>query len=102
MNANPQFLAARATVDLAAIEPLPQSRKIYETGSRPDIRVPFREIRQDDTPTLFGGESNPPLTVYDTSGPYTDPKPSSTSARACPPRACPGSWSAATPRRCPA
>ncbi len=73
MNANPQFLAARATVDLAAIEPLPQSRKIYETGSRPDIRVPFREISQDDTPTLFGGESNPPLTVYDTSGPYTDP-----------------------------
>ncbi|KAB0611421.1 phosphomethylpyrimidine synthase ThiC [Castellaniella defragrans] len=73
MNANPQFLAARATVDLAAIEPLPQSRKIYETGSRPDIRVPFREIRQDDTPGLFGGESNPPLTVYDTSGPYTDP-----------------------------
>ncbi|WP_323029224.1 phosphomethylpyrimidine synthase ThiC [Castellaniella defragrans] len=73
MNANPQFLAARATVDLAAIEPLPQSRKIYETGSRPDIRVPFREIRQDDTPGLFGGEPNPPLTVYDTSGPYTDP-----------------------------
>ena len=73
MNANPQVLASRATVDLAAIEPLPQSRKIYETGSRPDIRVPFREIRQDDTPTLFGGETNPPLTVYDTSGPYTDP-----------------------------
>ena len=73
MNANPQFLASRATVDLAAIEPLPQSRKIYETGSRPDIRVPFREISQDVTPTLFGGETNPPLTVYDTSGPYTDP-----------------------------
>ncbi|MHA3904055.1 phosphomethylpyrimidine synthase ThiC [Castellaniella sp. WN] len=73
MNANPQFLAARATVDLAAVEPLPQSRKIHVTGSRSDIRVPFREISQDDTPTLFGGESNPPLTVYDTSGPYTDP-----------------------------
>jgi len=74
LNANPQFLATRATVDLAAIEPLPQSRKIHETGSRPDIRVPFREIRQDDTPTLFGGEPNPPLTIYDTSGPYTDPE----------------------------
>ncbi|MGH6860257.1 MAG: phosphomethylpyrimidine synthase ThiC [Phyllobacterium sp.] len=36
--------------------------------------MPFREISQDDTPTLFGGESNPPLTVYDASGPYTDPK----------------------------
>src|SRR5690606_14645441 len=38
-----------------------------------DIRVPFREIEQEDTPTGFGGEHNPPLTVYDTSGPYTDP-----------------------------
>ncbi|WP_322999363.1 phosphomethylpyrimidine synthase ThiC [Castellaniella sp.] len=73
MNANPQFFATQATVDNAAVQPLPASRKIHETGSRPDIRVPFREIRQDDTPTLFGGESNPPLTVYDTSGPYTDP-----------------------------
>ncbi len=74
MNTNPQFLADQAHVDRAAIEPLPQSRKIYETGSRPDIRVPFREIIQSDTPTLFGGEKNPPLTVYDTSGPYTDPQ----------------------------
>lgn len=74
MSANPKFLAATAQVDSAAIQALPQSRKIYELGSRPDIRVPFREISQDDTPTLFGGESNPPLTVYDASGPYTDPK----------------------------
>ncbi|MER1968712.1 phosphomethylpyrimidine synthase ThiC [Castellaniella sp. GW247-6E4] len=74
MNTNPQFLAQQAHVDRAAIEPLPQSRKIYETGTRPDIRVPFREILQADTPTLFGGEKNPPLTVYDTSGPYTDPQ----------------------------
>ncbi|MDQ8033252.1 MAG: phosphomethylpyrimidine synthase ThiC, partial [Bordetella sp.] len=73
MNANPKFLAATAEVDAAAVAPLPQSRKIYQTGSRPDIRVPFREISQDDTPTMFGGEKNPPLTVYDTSGPYTDP-----------------------------
>ena len=73
MSANPKFLAATAQVDSAAIQALPQSRKIYEQGSRPDIRVPFREISQDDTPTLFGGESNPPLTVYDASGPYTDP-----------------------------
>ncbi|WP_323018567.1 phosphomethylpyrimidine synthase ThiC [Castellaniella sp.] len=73
MNTNPQFSATQATVDHAAVQPLPASRKIHETGSRPDIRVPFREIRQDETPSLFGGESNPPLTVYDTSGPYTDP-----------------------------
>lgn len=73
MNANPKFLAATAEVDSAAVAPLPKSRKVYETGSRPDIRVPFREIEQADTPTMFGGEKNPPLTVYDCSGPYTDP-----------------------------
>src|SRR5690606_23121415 len=73
MNAHPRFLAATAEVDAAAVAPLPRSRKIYETGSRPDIRVPFREIEQADTPTMLGGEKNPPLTVYDTSGPYTDP-----------------------------
>src|SRR2546428_12738055 len=41
------------------------SSKIYLTGSRPDLRVPMREI------ALSGG--NPPLRLYDTSGPYTDP-----------------------------
>src|SRR5690606_9798140 len=56
MNANPEFFAATAQVDAAAIAPLPKSRKVYEIGSRPDIRVPFREISQDTTPTLFGGE----------------------------------------------
>ena len=44
---------------------MPASRKIYLAGSRPDIRVPMREI------ALSG--SNPPLRLYDTSGPYTDP-----------------------------
>ena len=73
MNVKPSFKAETATVDQAAVTPLPKSRKIYVTGSRPDIRVPFREIEQADTPTSFGGERNPPLTVYDTSGPYTDP-----------------------------
>jgi phosphomethylpyrimidine synthase len=73
MNANPQFLAATATVDEAAIQALPNSRKIYVSGSRPDIRVPMREISQSDTPASFGAEKNPPVYVYDTSGPYTDP-----------------------------
>jgi phosphomethylpyrimidine synthase len=73
MNANPQFLAATAKVDEAAIQPLPNSRKIYIEGSRPDIRVPMREISQSDTPASFGAEKNPPIYVYDTSGPYTDP-----------------------------
>jgi len=74
MNANPQFLAATAQVDEAAVQPLPNSRKIYVEGSRPDIRVPMREIRQSDTPASFGAEPNPPVYVYDTSGPYTDPE----------------------------
>ena len=73
MNANPKFLSATATVDEAAVKPLPNSRKVYVTGSRPDIRVPMREISLSDTPVMFGEEKNPPIYVYDTSGPYTDP-----------------------------
>ncbi len=73
MNANPKFLSATATVDEAAIRPLPKSRKIHVEGSRPDIQVPMREISQSDTEASFGGEKNPPIYVYDTSGPYTDP-----------------------------
>jgi phosphomethylpyrimidine synthase len=73
MSANPDFLAATAKVDEAAVKPLPNSRKVYVQGSRPDIQVPMREISQDDTPTSFGGEKNPPIYVYDCSGIYTDP-----------------------------
>ncbi|KND55476.1 Hydroxymethylpyrimidine phosphate synthase ThiC [Candidatus Paraburkholderia kirkii] len=74
MNANPKFLSENAVVDAAAIAPLPNSRKVYVTGSTPDIRVPMREITQSDTPDGFGGGKNPPVYVYDTSGPYTDPE----------------------------
>ena len=73
MNTTDRFVAAEARVDAAAIVPLPNSRKSYITGSRPDIRVPMREISQDDTPTAFGGEKNPPIFVYDCAGPYSDP-----------------------------
>ncbi len=82
MNANPKFLSATARVDEAAVKPLPNSRKVYVAGSRPDMRVPMREIRQSDTPLHSGAaaqggaarsEPNPPIFVYDTSGPYTDP-----------------------------
>ncbi|MCW8906922.1 MAG: phosphomethylpyrimidine synthase ThiC, partial [Sedimenticola sp.] len=63
------------TVDTAKLEvqPFPGSRKIYIQGSRPDIRVPMREISLTDTPATFGAESNAPVLVYDTSGIYTDP-----------------------------
>ena len=73
MSANPKFVAATAHVDEAAVQPLPKSRKIHVEGSRPDLRVPMREITQSDTHTMSGDEKNPPLTIYDTSGPYTDP-----------------------------
>ncbi len=72
-NAKDTFTAASAHVDAAAVAPLPNSRKIYVQGNRPDILVPMREITQADTPTAFGGEKNPPIHVYDCSGPYTDP-----------------------------
>jgi phosphomethylpyrimidine synthase len=56
-------------------QPFPNSEKIYVPGSRPDLRVAMREIRQHPTKALFNGEEtpNPAVTVYDTSGPYTDP-----------------------------
>ncbi len=73
MNANEQFLADNAHVDAAAIAPLPNSRKVYVAGSRPDIQVPMREISQADTPAGMGAEPNPPIYVYDCSGPYGDP-----------------------------
>ncbi len=69
-----KFLSKTARLNRAAVEPFPNSRKIYVQGSRPDIRVPMREIRLGNTPAGFGAEENPPVTVYDTSGPYTDPE----------------------------
>ncbi len=68
-----QSLSQNAKVDTASIQPFPQSTKIYVEGSHPDVRVPMREISLADTPTEYGGEKNPPIYVYDTSGPYTDP-----------------------------
>ncbi|MDO8330039.1 MAG: phosphomethylpyrimidine synthase ThiC [Fluviicoccus sp.] len=67
------FLSEQAQVDRASTEQFPASRKIYVEGSRPDIRVPMREISLTDTPTALGGEKNAPVIVYDTSGPYSDP-----------------------------
>jgi phosphomethylpyrimidine synthase len=78
MNANPKFVvpkfsAESAHVDAAAVKPLPNSRKVYVQGSRPDLLVPMREISQAETPASMGAEVNPPIYVYDCSGPYTDP-----------------------------
>ena len=59
-------------------QPLTGSRKIYVPGTLyPNIRVAMREIALADTERKFDfgfpSEQNPPVTVYDTSGPYTDP-----------------------------
>ena len=67
------FVGQTAEIDPATKQPFTNSRKVYVQGSRPDIQVPFREISLSDTPSAFGAEKNPPVMVYDTSGPYTDP-----------------------------
>lgn len=73
----------QSTLNVAAVrgvslEPMPASRKVYVAGQlHPFIRVPFREIAQ--TSTRIGAHNsakevaNPPLSVYDASGPYSDP-----------------------------
>jgi phosphomethylpyrimidine synthase len=53
--------------------PFPSSRKKYITGGRGDLRVPVREISLSPTHHSKWVEQNPPLPVYDCSGPYTDP-----------------------------
>jgi len=74
MNAVPASLLQQTQqLSESVTRPIPGSRKIHVEGSRPDIRVAMREITLTQTPTLFGGEDNPPVTVYDPSGPYTDP-----------------------------
>ncbi len=77
MNAIPKpaadLLQQTGQLSESVTRPIPGSRKIFVEGSRPDLRVAMREIAQTQTPTLFGGETNPPITVYDPSGPYTDP-----------------------------
>jgi phosphomethylpyrimidine synthase len=53
---------------------LPNSRRIYVDGTQPGVRVPFREIAQSPTRNFKNElEENPPVRVYDTSGPYGDP-----------------------------
>jgi phosphomethylpyrimidine synthase len=75
MSAIPEeFIAKTARLSAEVTQPFPNSRKIYVEGSRPDIRVGMREIQCSPTSGIFGDEENPPITVYDTSGPFTDPE----------------------------
>ena len=75
MSAIPEdFIKKTAELSEEVTRPFPNSTKVFVQGSRPDIRVPMREIKQASTPASFGEEENPPITVYDTSGPFTDPE----------------------------
>ena len=86
MNAPTKDILSKDLLDKTAqlseevTRPFPASKKIYVEGSRPDIRVPMREVEQTRTPIQVGPEdgqpmslANPAITVYDTSGAYTDP-----------------------------
>jgi phosphomethylpyrimidine synthase len=64
---------ATPTTTATPIRPFPASQKVYLPGSRPDLRVPVREIALSPTSGRFGDEANPPVRVYDTSGPHGDP-----------------------------
>ena len=67
------FVRKTAQLSEEVTRPFPNSRKVHVTGSRPDIRVPMREVTLTPTQTNQGPEENPPVLIYDTSGPYTDP-----------------------------
>jgi len=54
--------------------PYPESNKCYLQGSRPDLRVPYREVFLSATHHHSYIEDNPPIPIYDASGPYTDPE----------------------------
>ncbi|KHT53131.1 thiamine biosynthesis protein ThiC [Alteromonas macleodii] len=78
-NRREQRQQAQQFINELAGEAYPNSTRHYECGSRDDIRVTMRLIHQHDS--LVGGtednpilEPNPPIPVYDTSGPYGDPQ----------------------------
>ena len=74
MSANPkELLKPASSLSVEATRPFPNSRKIFVPGPRPDIRVGMREVTLTPTPSRNGAEENPPVTIYDTSGPYSDP-----------------------------
>lgn len=54
-------------------EPFPCSQKVFVKGDLHNIKVAMREVHLSDTVNLNGSvRKNDPLTIYDTSGPYTD------------------------------
>src|SRR5258705_5149651 len=83
--ARPSLRSARAlameNIMSAAIKPtpvettLPNSSRVYINGQQPGVRVPFREIALNPSRNFAGAlEENESVRVYDTSGPWGDPK----------------------------
>jgi phosphomethylpyrimidine synthase len=74
MSAKPdELLEQTARLSADATGAFPRSKKVFVGGSREDVRVGMREVAQTETPAAGGGIANPAITLYDTSGPYTDP-----------------------------
>ena len=69
-----EFIKKTARLSETVTRPFAAANKIYIKGSRPDILVPMRQIEQTATPSSFGAEKNPPIPIYDTSGPFSDPE----------------------------
>jgi len=72
MSKTAHFLAETARVGAATIQPLLSLRKVFVTGSCPDIRVTFRKITLSPTRAVGAGEESRPLLAYDASSPNTD------------------------------
>jgi len=74
MSANAESIHSKtALLSEEFTKPFSGSKKIFVQGSREDLKVGMREICCDSTSASFGEEENPPISVYDTSGPYTEP-----------------------------
>ena len=68
------MIASKESFEPQSSQPLPNSRKVYVTGTlHADVRVPMREIELTDTKSFNGQvEKNAPVRVYDCSGPWGD------------------------------
>ncbi len=92
MSATPeqlQFMDRISGLDTDLGRYFPNSRKIHLASDRADLRVPMREVSLTPTPTSNGEEINPPVRLYDTSGPYTDPEANIDLRRGLPPLCAP-------------
>src|ERR1051325_5433560 len=68
-----EFRTKAAALSAEATRPSPNSRKIYVRSPNGNISVGMRQVNQTPTRTADREEQNPPIYIYDTSGPYSDP-----------------------------